>query len=484
MKARTLQLLSTFLILMCFAAPSQALFNSNDKLPDFTELVKKNSPAVVNISTTQKIKRENSMPPGFNIPDFPEGSPFGDLFRHFFGEEGPGGGGGPEEFDTQSLGSGFIISSDGYLITNYHVVKGADEITVRLSDRRELKAEVVGSDKRSDIALLKVNATDLPVVSIGNSEELQVGEWAMAIGSPFGFDHSVSVGVISAINRNLPSENYVPFIQTDVAINPGNSGGPLFNLDGEVVGINSQIFTRSGGFMGLSFAIPIDVAMDVVEQLKSKGKVSRGWLGILIQDVNKELAESFGMKKPMGAVVLRVLPDSPAEKAGFKEGDVVVEFAGKTIHRQSDLPLAVAAYPVGKEAKVKVIREGKTRYLTVQTGELPPEEELADVAPDASSPGKPEGTALGMVLEDLNAQQREKLGIRDERGVLVKEVHEGPAAKAEIQPGDVILMINHQNVTSREQFAELVKKLPRDKLLPVLVQRGKSPLFMTIRLDE
>ncbi|MFP4609813.1 MAG: DegQ family serine endoprotease [Thiohalophilus sp.] len=484
MKARIVNLLSIFLILGFFATPSQALMGSNDKLPDFTELAEKNSPAVVNISTTQKISREHGMPPGFNVPEFPEGSPFGDLFKHFFGEEGPPGGGGqPEEFENQSLGSGFIISDDGYIVTNYHLVKDAEEITVRLSDRRELKAEIIGSDKRSDMALLKVDAKDLPVVTIGNSEKLKVGEWAMAIGSPFGFDHSVSVGVISAINRNLPSENYVPFIQTDVAINPGNSGGPLFNLDGEVVGINSQILTRSGGFMGLSFAIPIDVAMDVVEQLKSKGKVSRGWLGILIQDVNRELAESFGMKKPMGAVVLRVLPDGPAEKAGLKEGDVVVEFAGKTIHRQSDLPLAVAAHPVGKEAKVKIIREGKTRHLTVKIGELPPEEELAQTSPE-QAPSQGESATLGMVLQDLTREQRKKLDIDDKRGVLVKEVGEGPAAEAEVRPGDVILMVNHQNITSRKQFEKLVSNLPRDKLLPMLVQRGKAPLFMTIRIEE
>ncbi|MGD8407767.1 MAG: DegQ family serine endoprotease [Thiohalophilus sp.] len=480
MKARTVNLLSAVLLSMLLISPAQALLGANGKLPDFTELVEKNSPAVVNISTTQKIKRDHGMPPGMNIPDFPEDSPFGDLFRHFFGEGGPDS--GPEEFDTQSLGSGFILSEDGYIVTNFHVVKDAEEITVRLSDRRDLKAKVIGSDKRSDVALLKIKADNLPVVSIGNSKELKVGEWAMAIGSPFGFDHSVSVGVISAINRNLPTENYVPFIQTDVAINPGNSGGPLFNLDGEVIGINSQIFTRSGGFMGLSFAIPIDVAMDVVEQLKTKGKVSRGWLGILIQDVNKELAESFGMKKPMGAVVLRVVPDSPAEKAGFKEGDVVVEFAGRTIHRQSDLPLAVSAYPVGKEAKVKIIREGKTRTLTVKTGELPPEEELAKVGPDSKQDSSAE-TTLGMVLEPLTDKQRERLGIRDKRGVVVKEVHDGAAEKADIRPGDVILMINHKNVTSPKQYRELAEDLPRDKLLPMLVQRGKSPLFMTIRLE-
>lgn len=478
MKARVFSLLSVVFILAAFTAPANALLGGSN-LPDFTKLVEKNSPAVVNISTTQKIKGHYGLPPGMQIPDFPENSPFGDFFRHFFGDQDQD----IEEFDSQSLGSGFIISEDGYIVTNYHVVKGADEILVRLSDRRDLKAKVVGSDKRSDIALLKVKAEDLPVVTIGSSEDLKVGEWAMAIGSPFGFDHSVSVGVISAINRNLPSENYVPFIQTDVAINPGNSGGPLFNLDGEVIGINSQIFTRSGGFMGLSFAIPIDAAMDVIKQLKTKGHVSRGWLGILIQDVNRELAESFGMKKPMGAVVLRVLPDSPAAKAGFKEGDVVVEFAGRTIHRQSDLPLAVASYPIGKPAKVKIIREGKTRYLTVVIGELPPEEELAKKAGKAPKPDKASET-LGMVIQDMTSEQRRQLNIDDKRGIVVKEVTEGSASKAGIRPGDVILMLNHQNVTSVKQFKALVKKLPKGKLLPVLIQRGNAPVFLTIKLGE
>jgi len=481
MKARIFSLMSALILFGFLAAPANAVTGGSN-LPDFTKLVEKNSPAVVNISTTQTIKGRHGLPPGMQIPDFPEDSPFGDFFRHFFGEDGGGSDGDGQEFHSQSLGSGFILSKDGYIITNYHVVKDADEIMVRLSDRRDLKAEVVGSDKRSDIALLKVKADNLPVVTIGDSDKLKVGEWAMAIGSPFGFDHSVSVGVVSAINRNLPSENYVPFIQTDVAINPGNSGGPLFNLKGEVIGINSQIFTRSGGFMGLSFAIPIDAAMDVIEQLKTKGHVSRGWLGILIQDVNRELAESFGMKKPMGAVVLRVLPDSPAKKAGFKEGDVVVEFAGHPINRQSDLPLAVASYPVGKKAKVKIIREGKTRYLTVVTGELPSEEELAQ---KAGEPGQDKSSeTAGMVIQDLTEQQRKRLQIEGKRGILVKDVDDGPAAEAGIRPGDVILMINHHNVTSTRQFEKLLDKLPKDKLLPVLIQRGQGPIFLTMKLEE
>ena len=460
------------------ASLANALSLGESRLPDFTKLVEDNSAAVVNISTTQKVKHP-MMPHGFQMPDIPEDSPWGDFLRRFFGEEG----GGPmEEFETQSLGSGFIVDADGYVVTNNHVVKDAEEIIVRLSDRRELPAEVVGTDPRSDVALLKVKADNLPVVKIGKSETLKVGEWVMAIGTPFGFDHSVSVGVVSAIGRNLPSENYVPFIQTDVAINPGNSGGPLFNLDGEVVGINSQIYSRTGGFMGLSFAIPIDVAIDVVQQLKTKGKVSRGWLGILIQDVNRELAESFGMKQPRGAVVLRVLPDSPAAKAGFKVGDVVVEFNGKKIYRSSDLPLAVGQADVGSKSKVAVIREGKSKTLTVTIAELPSEDQLAEQRPTAE-PGKAQADKLGLRVESLTPEQRQQKEL-DKRGVLVREVEAGPARSAGIRPGDILLMINNQDVTDAEQFAKLVKGLPAGKSVPVLIQRGDAPVFLPLKIPE
>ena len=459
------------------ASLANALSLGESRLPDFTKLVEDNSAAVVNISTTQKVKHP-MMPHGFQMPDIPEDSPWGDFLRRFFGEEG----GRMEEFETQSLGSGFIIDADGYVVTNNHVIKDAEEIIVRLSDRREFPAEVVGTDPRSDVALLKVKAEKLPVVKIGKSETLKVGEWVMAIGTPFGFDHSVSVGVVSAIGRNLPSENYVPFIQTDVAINPGNSGGPLFNLDGEVVGINSQIYSRTGGFMGLSFAIPIDVAIDVIQQLKTKGKVSRGWLGILIQDVNRELAESFGMKQPRGAVVLRVLPDSPAEKAGFKVGDVVVEFNGKKIYRSSDLPLAVGQADIGSKSRVEVIREGKSKTLTVKIAELPTEDELAEQRPVAE-PGKAEADKLGLRVESLTQEQRKQLDL-EKRGVLVRDVGSGPARNAGIRPGDILLMINNQDVTSAEQFAKLVKALPAGKSVPVLIQRGESPVFLPLKIPE
>ncbi|MEJ2362754.1 MAG: DegQ family serine endoprotease [Gammaproteobacteria bacterium] len=444
-------------------------------LPDFTGLVKEVAPAVVNISTTQKVKIDRG---NQNIPNLPENSPWGDLLRKFFGDQD-----GPDDYSTQSLGSGFIIGSDGYIITNNHVIKGADKIIVRLADRRELKAKLVGTDPRSDIALLKINAKNLPVVKIGNSDKLQPGQWVMAIGSPFGFDHSVSVGVVSALGRNLPTENYVPFIQTDVAINPGNSGGPLFDLDGEVVGINSQIYSRTGGFMGLSFSIPVNVAMNVVKQLKTKGKVSRGWLGILIQDVNRELAESFGMKEPMGAVVLKVLPHSPAAKAGFKIGDVVIRFNGKTINRSSDLPIAVGNTPVGEVARVQVIREGKTRELRVKIAELPSEAKLAGAESSGGESQPAETNRLGIAVEAIPSELRQRLDVK-KGGVIVKEVTDGAAADAGIQRGDILLKINNRNITGVRQLHKLIRELPVGKPVPVLIQRGTSPVFLALKIPK
>jgi serine protease Do len=462
-----------FVVFVCFAIVPLANAAS---LPDFTGLVQQVAPAVVNISTTQKIKHPHGKRPNVEIPDLPEDSPWGDLLRKFFGDEN-----GPEEYNTQSLGSGFIIDPNGYIITNNHVIKGADEIIVRLSDRRELKAKLIGTDPRSDVALLKIDAKNLPVVKIGNSDKLKAGQWVMAIGSPFGFDHSVSAGIVSAIGRNLPSENYVPFIQTDVAINPGNSGGPLFDLDGEVVGINSQIYSRTGGFMGLSFAIPINVATNVIKQLKAKGKVSRGWLGILIQDINRELAESFGMKEPMGAVVLKVLDNSPAEKAGFKIGDVVTEFNGKIINRSSDLPIAVGNTPVGETAKVKVIREGKTIELNVKIAELPSEDKLASTETPEEEPAK--SNRLGIAVEDLTSDQRHRLEIK-KGGVVVKDVTDGPAADAGIHRGDILLKLNGHDIKNVRQFRELIAKLPVGKPLPILIQRNSSPIFLALKISE
>ncbi|MFV1982878.1 MAG: DegQ family serine endoprotease [Thiohalomonadales bacterium] len=446
------------------------------QLPDFTELVKDNSAAVVNISTKQKMKHPKVPFDHKNLPLDPNNQ-WGDLFNKFFGGEGleiP-------ENDSQSLGSGFIIDGGGFVLTNYHVVKNADEIIVRLSDRRELNAEIVGTDKKSDIALLKIDAKDLPVVKMGTSTPLQVGEWVMAIGSPFGFDHSVSVGVISAIGRKLPNETYVPFIQTDVAINPGNSGGPLFNLNGEVIGINSQIYSRTGGFMGLSFAIPMDIVMNVVKQLKTTGKVTRGYLGILIQDVNRKLAESFNMKKPQGAIVLKVLPDSPAEKAGFKIGDVVIDFNDNEIIYSSDLPVVVGRTEINKEVDVKIIRDGKQKTIEVTIGVLPTEK---DSVKKAYKHTAKKMNRMGIAVTELTKEQRKMLDV-DKRGIIVKIIQKkSPAYNAGIRKGDVILMINNKNITSVSQFDKLLKSLPANKSLPVLIQRGTSPTFLAFKLSE
>lgn len=476
-KAMNLTALGAVVCLTFVLASAPAAARS---LPDFTKLVEESAPAVVNISTTQKQRkaRRPRLPEGLEIPDVPEDSPFHDFFKRFFGE------GEIEEFDSQSLGSGFIISRDGYVITNYHVIRDADEVIVRLDDRREFKAEVVGGDERSDIALLKLDADDLPVLQVGRNYDLKVGEWVLAIGSPFGFDHSVTQGIVSAKGRSLPRENYVPFIQTDVAINPGNSGGPLFNLEGQVVGVNSQIFSRTGSFMGLSFAIPIDVAMEVADQLREKGKVSRGWLGVLIQDVTRELAESFGMSKPQGALVARVLPDSPAEKAGFNVGDIVLEFDGKPVNRSSDLPPIVGRTRVGKAVPVEILREGESMQLRVRTAELPEEpERIAAASSGNTGPDKASSSRLGISVSNPTDQQRETHELKD-HGVMVSEVRGGPAREAGVRDGDVILMMNNEKVTDAATFRTLVGKLPGGKAVSILVQRQGNPIFLALKMPE
>ena len=444
-------------------------------LPGFVDLVKETSSAVVNISTTQKIKTSMpELPEGFEMPEFPEDSPFGELFKYFFEQEEQGD---PGYHDAKSLGSGFIISKDGYIMTNYHVVKDADEIIVRLSDRRELKADVIGVDTRSDIALLKIDATGLPVVKIGKSSDLEVGEWVLAIGSPFGFDHSATAGIVSAKGRSLPRENYVPFIQTDVAINPGNSGGPLFNQEGEVVGVNSQIYSRTGGYMGLSFSIPIEVAMDVAEQLKTSGKVSRGWLGVLIQDVTLDLAESFGMKHPRGALVAKVLPDSPALASGINVGDVIVEFNEQEVMNSSNLPPIVGSSNVGVKLPVTVIRNGRDKTLYVKLGELPEDQSTAQSHGESK---KKETNRLGFNAIDLSDKQKEELEVED--GVLVTHLVTGPASQAGVRKDDIILAIDNKAVTDLKQFEKMVKGLPAGKSVALLVQRNGSPTFLAIKV--
>lgn len=447
------------------------------QLPDFTELVKNNGDAVVNISTVQKnndqaaANDQQQLPP--DLPPEME-----ELFKHFYGPGSGRGGQAPRE--ASSLGSGFIISKDGYLLTNHHVVNNASEIIVKLKDRRELVAKLIGSDESTDVALLKVEAKDLPVFEIGSPDQLQVGEWVLAIGTPFGFEQSVTAGIVSAKGRSLPDGNYVPFIQTDVAINPGNSGGPLINMQGKVIGINSQIYSRSGGYMGLSFAIPIDVAMNVVEQIKSKGKVSRGWLGVQIQDVTRQLAESFGMDRPHGALVAKVIPGGPAEKAGLQIGDIIVEFNGQVIETSGELPPRVGVSAIDEKAKVKIIRQGEKYDLNVKIGLLPNQQTgqaKETPAPEVAS------NRLGVVVSDLTAEQRQQLQV-DKNGVLVQKVNKGIAMEIGIQPGDVILRIQNSVVRDSQEFNNLIAKLPSNKSIAMLVQRNGSPIFLAFKFEK
>ena len=451
-------------------------FSAQASLPDFTGIVENAKDSVVNISTTTKAS-DKSSEYRKHIPELPEGSPFGELFEKFFN---------PDDFDERqrkgrSLGSGFIVSEDGYILTNHHVIDGADEVIVRLSNREEYIARIVGSDKASDVAVLKVEADDLPVLKFGDSDDLRVGEWVLAIGSPFGFDHTVTAGIVSAKGRSLPSDNYVPFIQTDVAINPGNSGGPLFNLDGEVIGINSQIYSRTGGFMGLSFAIPIEMAVDVADQLKENGRVSRGWLGVLIQEVTRELAESFGMDTPHGALVAKVLDDSPAESAGLQVGDVIVEFNGKKVTRSSSLPPLVGRSAVGKDANVMIIRDKSRKNIKVRIAELPTSITQAAYTPEDDKPKKSE--ALGMSVNPLSASDLKSLKI--EAGVQVVEVDgTGPARDAGIQKGDVITMIDNKEIDSIDSFKDVTDELKPGKSVALLVQRRSGPVFLAIRPEK
>lgn len=462
-------------VILCVLAVALQPVHARD-LPDFVPLVKKNTAAVVNISSTSK--KSGTMPRDFNIP---EDSPFREFFEKFFGEN-PEGRRPPNE-EYASLGSGFIISTDGYVITNNHVIKDADEVIVRMNDRREFVAEVIGTDERSDLAVLKIEAEDLPTVTLGTSKNLEVGEWVLAIGSPFGFDYSVTSGIISAMGRSLPNENYVPFIQTDAAINPGNSGGPLFNLDGEVIGVNSQIYSRTGGFMGLSFAVPIDVVQSVYKQLREKGHVSRGWLGVLIQDVTRELAESFGMEHPHGALVAKVLPDSPAEKAGLEVGDIITRFDGKDIVFSSDLPPIVGGSEVDKKVSVDILRRGNEETLSVTIAELPEDADMAEQRRSRDRDEKSTENALNITVEEPTSEQRKRLGL-EQQGVLVTSVSQGAASQAGLRRGDVIMLINNEKIDSVKTFNDVVANLPRGKSIPVLIQRRGNPIFLALKLEE
>ena len=448
---------------------------SQASLPDFTELVEEHSEAVVNISTISHVDNQSPFQIQGNMDQIPE------FFRHFFGQPQPPRKDGPSEpkKQAQSMGSGFIVSNDGTILTNNHVVEGADEIYVRFSDRRELKATLVGSDKRSDLAVLKVEADDMPQVKLGKSKKLKVGEWVFAIGSPFGFDYTVTAGIVSAKGRSLPNENYVPFIQTDVAINPGNSGGPLFNMDGEVVGINSQIYTRSGGFMGVSFAIPIDVAMEVVEQLKSQGYVSRGWLGVLIQEVNKDLAESFGLDKPYGALVAQVVEGSPAEEAGIQTGDIITEFDGEEINLSSELPQLVGRTKVGETVELEVVRNKDTKTIKLTIGEL--SNDQANVEPAKQEPAA-KVNRLGIKVNAVEKGVLKDLNIK--YGVKVIQISEGAASKAGIRQGDILTSLNNQTFSSVEEFEEVVEALPENRAVPALIIRRGNPSFIVIKTED
>ncbi len=448
-------------------------------LPDFTELVEENSSAVVNISTTTDPQSSGSRFQGmpFDERQFEQLPPF--LQDFFRGPQSPFGGSPHSPQPSRSMGSGFIVSKDGYVLTNNHVVEGADEVIVRLNDRREFKAVIVGTDPRSDMAVLKIdNGDDLPVVSVGRSQDLKVGEWVFAIGSPFGFDYTVTAGIVSALGRSLPSENYVPFIQTDVAINPGNSGGPLFNLDGEVVGINSQIYTRSGGFMGVSFAIPIDDAMSVFRQIRDQGSVARGWLGVLIQEVNRDLAESFGLKRPRGALIAEVMEGSPAESGGLQSGDIVLEFNGEAVQRSSDLPPMVGRTAVGESARLTVLREGREMDLDVEIGRLPEDGETA-ASPEVGSNGNSGANPLGLAVVSLNDEMARAAGV--DGGVLVSGVGQGAAYEAGIRPRDIITEINRKQVRSVDEFRKVVAGLPDNRAVSVRIVRQGRAIYLVMK---
>lgn len=460
--------ITSLFFIPAFAWPAFACAGT---LPDFAQLAAEASPTVVNISTTQRVVE--SAPPVNEGAELPEDHPFDELFDRFFDEPAPQE---PEIFDSSSLGSGVIISRDGDILTNYHVIKGAEEIIVKLADRRQLRATVVGVDQASDLALLKVAADDLPAAQVGDADKLRVGEWVMAIGSPFGFDYSVTTGIVSAKGRSVGEERYVPFIQTDVAINPGNSGGPLFDLNGKVVGINSQIYSRTGGFMGVSFAIPINLAMNVARQLKASGRVSRGWLGVDIQDVTRELAESFGMSRPEGALVRSVVTDGPAAQAGLEIGDIILKFGNQPVFAAEELPPLVGAMPAGGEVPLEVLRDGETRRLAVHLGEVP-----AEALPVAAEPPVRDAGLLGLTVRELKLAEREALAL-NEGGVLVERVSAGPAYDAGLRAGDVILSIDRVSVSDVEQFETAVDELPMNRHVAVLVHRGGSTVFLPIRL--
>ncbi len=431
-------------------------------LPDMRSIVASNAPAVVNISVTGTRKAAAMLP---GMPQLDPSDPFYQFFRNFRGQIPEG------NEPIHGLGSGLIVSTDGTVLTNAHVVEGAEEVTVKLNDRREFKAKVLGLDKSSDVAVLKIDAKNLPTVKIGSSAQTQVGEWVLAIGSPYGFESSASAGIVSAKSRNLPDGSYVPFIQTDVAVNPGNSGGPLFNMNGEVIGINSQIYSRSGGYQGLSFAIPMEVAMNVEKQIVAHGKVQRGKLGVTIQEVNQALADSFGLSKPTGALVASVEKGSPAAKAGLEPGDVILGVDGTTVETTGQLPAAIASKLPGETTHLQIWRKGETKNIDVKVGSFGEEKQAATDTQPADK-GR-----LGVAVRPLTPEERRQA---DLKGGLFVEQAGGAAARAGIRPGDIIVSVNGQPIGDIEQLRGIIAK--SGKRAAILVERGDSRLFVPVDL--
>ncbi len=470
--SRFCRLLSMIVVLLPLCSLASSPRADSPPPPDFRKLVKQNEATVVNISSTQQQPKQSARSPG--LPELPgKENPYLEFFKRFFQErpELPG------DRQANSLGSGFIISPDGYILTNAHVAQDADKIIIRLSDQRERPAKVIGVDELTDLAVLKIDGENLPSVKIGDSDNLEVGEWVLAIGSPFGLEHTATQGIVSAVGRSLPSGTYVPFIQSDVAVNPGSSGGPLFNLRGEVIGINSQIYSSTGGYMGLSFAIPIKLAMQVVEQLKSTGEVTRGWLGILLQPVNNDLAEAFSLDRPRGALVAQILPDSPAASAGFKQGDIVLRYGGEPVEDSSQLPRMIGVTPVGKTVAMSILRNGEPLEIKATIARLEPVAETVATMDEHDDP------RLKVTVADLSNEQRRNLGM-DDQGVLISSLDEGPAGNAGLYPDDIVLAINHIPVKNANQFVELTKDLPKGKAISMLVRRENESLYLAVRIPK
>jgi serine protease Do len=452
-----------------------AALAQSGRLPDFTELYEQQGPAVVSIDVTQNARRQQ-------MPDISEDDPFYEFFRRF--GQIPRGQPHPREFEQQSTGSGFILAADGYVLTNAHVVDDASEVTVKLTDKREFRAKVIGTDKRTDVALLKIDATGLPKVTIGDPDKLRVGEWVAAIGKPFGLENTITAGIVSAKGRELPNENLVPFIQTDVPINPGNSGGPLFNLKGEVVGINSLIFSRTGGYMGLAFAIPIDVAMNVVKQIQDKGRVTRGRIGVQIQEVSRETADAFGLAKASGALVNSVEKGGPADKAGVEAGDIIVKVDGRPVNTSSELPRIVTQIKPGSKITLQLWHKGATKDVAVTVAELKEDEAPRPARRAAPGKEKAKPNRMGLVLSDLTDEQKKELEIKN--GVVVEDIR--GTARGDIQPGDVILAVISRGATIEaknvEQVNALIAKLEKGSSVTFQLRRGEQQFFSTIRLGN